>query len=246
MKFYVERENNSYYETRSLDDVLSDDNVPGKAIRTVSVALHKSDHDSEHQVTARPETEPLAYVAFRRIGETKSLFFVSGEDRDWCFLLADDLDTQLQRASTHRAFPFLPRYSGDFLIFSVLCALVWLWAMVSFDQPSTPEIPLERIQAMDIEERTFETLRLLAENRVYPPYHLPIMLIALGITFTLLEIRPISRISDKVNRSVFYWGDMQTVHDKYDKKVQLVKWGIIIAFFVSLFGSLVGGFLLRS
>ena len=54
----------------------------------------------------------------------------------------------------------------------------------------------------------------------------------------VVEMKPISKILNWLDRSVFYWKDQQQAFDAYSSTITKVKWGIVIAFFVSLAASI--------
>ena len=59
IRFYIEREDNAFFETQSIDEVLADDNTPGRAIRTVAIELHKTIPDEENRHKPESERKPL-------------------------------------------------------------------------------------------------------------------------------------------------------------------------------------------
>lgn len=78
------RENDSFYETDNVDEVLADDNASGRAIRLLAIQLHKQ----EEQGAVAPQSDPdlkkaLATVLFHRFDHDKVSVVVQAEDRDW-------------------------------------------------------------------------------------------------------------------------------------------------------------------
>ena len=238
LSYDVVRDDKSFYETREIAEVLADDNVPDKAIRMLSIELHKVAPETEEATTPRSERKPSAYIAFSRFSDDKIVFFTASQNRDWCFLLADELDGQVGRILKGRVFRFLPRHSIDIFLISLVAACLLMWASWTTFHSMQPPLRMQQIVAMSPDQRSIEMLKILSWKRGASDYSAPIMMLFLAVTIALIEIRPLSRLLDKASRSVFYWGDMVGIHDRYQKKAQLVKWGIIVAFAVSLLASI--------
>jgi hypothetical protein len=245
LRFYVERENNSFYETKAIEEVLSDDNAPGKTIRTVSLELHRVNPSEDERFKPEAERKPLAYVAFARSRDTKVVFFVAGDRRDWCFLLADELDTQIQRCLTHRNLAWLASRSLDIVVFFTLGALVLIWLIWLTSSPVPPEISSKEISTMPVDQATRKILEILSKKSVKVDYSGPILWLILAVVVAILELRPLSRLLGKTARSVFYWGDMVALQDRFEKRMTQLKWGIGVAFVVSVLGSIIATLVMR-
>ena len=244
LKFYVERENDAFYETQNIDEVLADDNVLGQSIRIVLIELLKETPDVSNGNKPESEQKLLAYIAFSRFRNIKVGFFVADKDRDWCFLLADELDTQINRLLKKVPFLFIPLESIDIITFFGLGGLI-LGYLIFLASQTPPAFTLEEIKAMSIDERTVEVLSLAVNGQSASGYIAPIMLIGVALIFILISLKPVERILGKLSRSVFYWGDMAQLHNQFESWIFRLKWGICIAFVVSLAASIAGAFLLK-
>jgi hypothetical protein len=242
LQFYIEREKSAFYETRQIDEVLADDNAPGKAIRTLSIELHKEIADK--QIAPDAEAKPIVNLVFYRFREEKVMFYVSGEDRDRCFLLAEELDSQVKRCLKKGRLLPIPKELIDIVVFFTIGAFVLLF-LVYLSSRVTPELTSEEISAMNIEQKTGKILEMLSKKYSKSDYLVPIMWIVMAISMAIIGLKPLARILDKASRSVFYWGDMIAVHNAFEKKILRVKWGIVIAFVVSLVASIVTTLVVR-
>lgn len=243
LKFYVERENDAFYETRSIDEVLDDDNALGRSIRTLTIELHK---EPTEENTGKPESErkPLVFVAFASFREEKVVFFIEEKDRDWCFLLADELDTQIKRVLKSVPLLLIPKEYIDMIVFFTLGGLILLYLMfLGLRVP--PAFTLDQIKTMTTDERTVELLSLAVKQHSTSGLILPIFMLLYALVWGVIALRPIERILGKMSRSVFYWGDMAPIHDQFERKILHLKWGVCIAFVVSLAATIVGALLLK-
>jgi len=108
-----------------------------------------------------------------------------------------------------------------------------------------PALTSAQIAGMSQDESMHKVLELLVSRERYGVIALQAsMLITMAVMIVLIEVRPLARLIQKMSHSVFYWGDMVQIHDHFQKLVSKVRWGIVIAFIVSLIASLVGGVIL--
>lgn len=248
LKFYVERTDDSFYETRDIDTVLADDNVDAKTVRTVSIELNKDaeDGDDLKKVDA-DKFSSLAYVAFRTKKTPHALFFVTTETREWCFLLADELETQIKRTLRKKPISFISHSTidGIFIVTIFLLALHYLPGLV-FNTPHYDITPQQIIQMSqeDILRKTLEVVVTKQNSSGTSFYSLVFIIVGLMI---LIEKLPMpSKIISQCSQAVFYWGDAIQRHEKFERTFSRVKWGLIIAFGVSLLATLVGAVILKS
>jgi len=235
--FFVRREDDSYYDTKNIEEVLKDDNIPGKAIQRVSISLMKKRPDKD-KPTFNSEDKPIVFVAFIQDVEEKVTVGVEEKERDWCFLLSDDLTIQVQRTFKKRIFPFFTSKIFEIFVFTALGGGLIMWSSY-FLTRVYPDIPLDSIHSMTTEMQIKKILELHIEQNIKSPWIIFAIMFSWILVFALIEIRPISRIIKKLNRSVFYWGDMKTIHDNFMAKVRRFKWGIGIAFIISTLAALI-------
>lgn len=247
LKFYIERTDDSFYETRDIDTVLADDNVEAKSIRTVSIELNKdSEEGTDLKKLENEKDASLAYVAFRARKTPHSLFFVTTETREWCFLLADELETQIKRTLRKKPFSFLSHSTidGIFIVAIFLLALHYLPGLI-FKTPHYDITPQQIIQMPqeDILRKTLEVVVTKQNSSGTSFYALVFIIVGLMV---LIEKLPMpSKIISQCNQAVFYWGDAIQRHEKLERTLGRVKWGLIIAFGVSLLATLVGAAILK-
>jgi hypothetical protein len=110
--YRVEREDDRYFETLKIEDVLADANLRAQRIRRLTLSLRNgweiAKVDFELQTTFS-------------IDEDEVLFTITTDDTTWALLLADQLQPQIERTFRARA---VPRWA--FLLFFLpACVLAW-------------------------------------------------------------------------------------------------------------------------
>ena len=236
LKLWVRREDNSYYETKNIDEVLKDDNIPGKALQRLIIHLLK-EHPDKDKATFNSGDKIKTFVAFTLDQDEKVSFGIEETERDWCFLLADDLDTQIQRTLKKRTFPFFTSRLFETAVFLALGAFFKLWLSFVLTL-GNPDISMDSIQSMTTEMQIEKILEIHLERDIRANWLTPAILFSWVLILVLIEIRPITRIIEKLNRSVFYWGDMKTQYQNFLAKVNRFKWGVVITFIMSILAGL--------
>jgi hypothetical protein len=234
-EFTVYRQDDSFYMTSSVDAVLVDDNAPGKKILALVIDLI-GDPDTKPQSKEPPR---LCRLRFRTHRQPNVDFVISDPDRDWCFLLAEDLGNQLQRILRPKKFPWLRRnpivleMGVLFILIAITLAIMGYHAL-----QGTPGLSDAQIARLTIDEKI---TKLLIINR-YGGQGLIGMAIGSALMIFVLiavEWRPITKLLNWFDRSFFYWGDEKQSFDRYTDRITRVKWGVIIAFLVSLAAGLI-------
>jgi len=243
LTIYVEREDSSYYETKNIDEVVADDNVAGKEIRTILVELNK-DISGEEKETRETDRKPVVYLALTRKRDPNVVFLVSGEKRDWSFLLADELDSQIQRFLVPHNLKWLTSTFANFSVVFIFGAIILMW-LIWFINPSAGTLTVEQIRKLSNEEAIRKCLELLSRRYAGIEYAAPGGMIFTALMLGLVELRPVSRLASKLSKSVFYWGDMITVRDRFVTKMTHWKYGVIGAFIVSVVASIIASKLLN-
>ncbi len=241
VKFHVHREDDSFYETRDLEQVLSDENCRGKRIKQVLVAIVYENKRQMHEVTGEETDRPAAYISFALTSEKKKdtiRFSAREKSRDWCFLLFDDMRTQIDRVIQKPFVGFLGSIKDKRLLdmlmsLFVLSGVMWFYAS-RFDHHST-NISLDTVKSMTMEQQIRALLELAlirdAQGRVS---FLPAMLASMIGSIIILELQPISRLLGAILRPIFCWGDMMTEYNKTRTRWIAIKWGVVVAFIVSV------------
>jgi len=235
--FHIEREDNTYYKTNTIEDVFKDDNSVGKKINWLDIKVKKTNSE---------ENETSAYVRFSKSYNDRILISVNDKNRDWCLLLKDELDTQIQRVSKKVFLSNIP--SGIIELFLLFLAAIFpaISFYINFLN-SKPVFVKEQLDQLGAEDKLDLILLLLSRTDNDPIAIWLVASIAIMVMFSfvllVVWLRPVSRITEKLNRSIFYLGDEIEVYDKFQTQFNKVKWGIIIAFLVSLAATIAGYFI---
>lgn len=118
--FHVQREDDRFYETESVDEVLSDPNVPEKRVRLLGIELRQTAalNDPKEQ-----DQDRVAWVLFDKdeppFQEPSARIRISSPDKTWALLLADELEPQVTRLFKVKKFP-----NWVFLLFTPIFALI--------------------------------------------------------------------------------------------------------------------------
>ncbi|MFC1950744.1 hypothetical protein ACFLWD_03695, partial [Chloroflexota bacterium] len=234
MEFYVEREDDAYYITRDLDEVLQDENTTGKSIRLLTIEIMKSDSDQVKKQKPPGENKPLVFIGFAPKAETKVRLSVTCEIRDWTFLTADEIDSQIKRTLHKRKIQWL-KYSD----FCLAALVVYLGIFLSsFFIPSLSITDAE-ITSMTTNEQIVKILETVGnrDNSLFYQLMLPWVATMFGFFFFAIY-RPITHLVSKSRTSFFYWGDMTQIYNKFEQRNNIITTGIIIALVVSILGSI--------
>ena len=240
LSFYVRRENDSFYETDDIEDILADENTPGKSIQVTAFYLKKiPDDDTPIESSLIPKSEAIAFVGFSLTKNERVLFSVNERERDWCFLLADELDTQITRTLHGHRWSFNRPFILDLIIVIGLGTLSLVG--ISWWLTSTAFLPIPtfaEIAGMTTEESVKMLLKRNIKNREGFNLFLPGMMATILLMVLGLEFRPFSRMVKAMERSCFYWGDSVSIYDKTIRLVTRIKWGIGIGLLVTIVGGL--------
>ena len=233
--FRVKKADDLYYDTPDIEDVLGDENSRDKKILKLRIWIERE----------RPEEVPLfdhnekyyAIVTYHLDNEDKIVFSTEGKDKDWCYLFADELESQIQRTFIKNRFRFLSyKTTEGVFVFSLVAILMSL--LFRFYLPS-PRISMDSIQKMTTEMRIYKLLELQAQLQPSINWMFPAtFLILIGAMVTIL-LRPFSRLFSNLFRSVFYWGDMQAAHNKFRSRIRNFSWVILGGLIVTIVGGII-------
>lgn len=212
--YHVERSDNRFYETETLDDVLADPNVSQRKVNRLEIALRTpEEHPSS---TGRRDSSDLVRItfAFDDSNELQFLrrdvtFRITSEDRTWSLLLADELEPQILRIfKAHRT----PR-----------------WILYLF---SAPFIIL------------FVKTGELIDNEKYTKFKSVVLsaLIALFLFVILPTMLKYTRSPRWFTRyfgpeSVFLWGDEVEYYQNREQLRKNVFWMVLVGFLISFVAS---------
>lgn len=118
--FHVEREDDRFYETTKVDDVVADANTPGHRITDLGIELRNADPNKPPQPWER---DWIAAVHFKTKRGKQSIV-IGAEDRNWALLLADELEPQVVRTFTPKKIPTL------LLVGLYVATAIWLHTLL--------------------------------------------------------------------------------------------------------------------
>ncbi len=239
VSIYVERENDSYIETTDLEKVLQEENISGKLITNLNMKIicDKKDNSSKNN--------PMCILGFDQKRQVKITFMTSNENRDWCFLLFDELDGQVQRILLQK--PIKKNIISFMNTIAALSMLIIPFIVIFLysNNWKTGRAAADNITTKSIDQKLNY---LIEKSFVNLESLIPILFFlfcSLVAFFLILEFKPISKLLNLGQVSVFYWGDITESYDKRLAKLSRFKWGIIIAFIVSLAATFVGSLFIK-
>ncbi|MBE4753625.1 hypothetical protein G4177_36310 [Corallococcus sp. ZKHCc1 1396] len=97
LTFHISTEDKAFFSTIDINRLLDYENPKGKEINTLHIEL-RSETDDEN-------TKILAHFVLSKDREEKIQISITGPDRDWCFILGEELETQAKRTHTHKDRP---------------------------------------------------------------------------------------------------------------------------------------------
>ncbi|MBB4634628.1 hypothetical protein [Longimicrobium terrae] len=243
VEFQVNRADNSFYETEDIGGVLDDDNAAGKEIREITIRLLTG--EAQLDLHGRDSREVAAKVSFGReqdsplFGrETRVRFTIVEKGRDWCFLFADELDTQVRRTLT-RQIRWFPARLIDIGFAVAVVGLVVIFAGTWLAPTRMTAAQVARLS--DGEKLSHILFLIQKQQNIWSPdvgaffalcVFMPVILMLMA-----LELRPISRFRNWLNQPVFYWGDFVAVHDRNKSRTTNVVWVVVVGFVVSILAS---------
>lgn len=209
--FHVEREDNRYYETANIDEVLSDPNILGKRITILGIEL-RSDVQGQEATNLHSEDWNVT-VAFK-LHEIEGPFpepdearlRIATHDKNWALLLADELEPQIQRT-------FKTRQTPRWLL--LLTAIPLLFLIIK----STRET-----------FKSFEFFRPAG----------PLIIALILLLFVMLRFidKPLWFFRMFGPEAAFLWGEEAQSYNDREQTRRNIQWGIIVAFLVSFVSSI--------
>jgi len=206
--FRVEREDDRFYETLNIDDVLTDPNVERRRVNSVYIELRPSEANLNGALHKREAIVSLEFSAEKRLfKETSIRLEISHDNRNWALLLADELEPQIQRTFKSKGIPLLA-----FLVFVIPLTMIF----------------------MKIYRKNFpDATNIEVINKLGWILLLTFMPLLILRFFIWIGERPrwYSRLVGP--ESVFLWGDEAHAYNIRNKIRQNIFWGVIVAFIVS-------------
>ena len=229
IKYRVILHDNTYYDTRNIEDVLQNDNIKDNPIARLLLMLIKEKDKEEDIITS------IDY-ALESITTANISFSITSEDKDWCSLFAQDLESQISRTLTQYIPSFFFGIECDLLASIILTGIV-LSIGVYYFTGNQHILTAVDIAKMSIDERTQKIL-LLLNSAVIPRWIVPVLFIGLAGWFFFLLFRPISHLFGLLDRSFFEWGDMKEISKKYQRRLRYIILGALGGLFISIVGGI--------
>jgi hypothetical protein len=227
--FRVYREDDRFYETTDLADVLSDANLPGKRVQHVVLELRRVTPTQtgrpweerwivEVTFSAGPWYSYSRYYSQSRLSEEGAALTVITQDRNWALLMADELEPQVQRALVQRRMTWL-------MYPVVVVALVVIAAIGEI-----LKAPGEGVSTL---LRPYTMWKI----SIGVPFGIGLVWLYRWIPFRLLLPPGLGRWFS--GESVFLWGEELKQYPQRQRFRSSILWSVVVAFVVSLVASLV-------
>ena len=219
--FRVEREDDRYYETTEVDDVLSDPNILGKRVNVLSIELRPEIADKKTNVThviwqvmvlysLREKDRPFPNPDLVHIR-------IATQDRNWARLVADELESQVQRTFKAKATP-------RWLL--ALCLLVVLVVVCCWSFSLTP--PAARGALIPRAAELAGLVGIL--SGIIAMFGYMSFRLSHGPTWFLRAFGP---------ESAFLWGEESQSYPNRGQTRRNIQWCVLVAFLVSVIAGLI-------
>jgi hypothetical protein len=160
--FRIDREDDRYYESISIDEVLSDPNVPNRRINITSIGLRVVNQPTQ----AAPYRERGWIVQVRfDLDDNEVRIQIDTEDKNWSLLLADQLEPQVQRTFNVKSTPrwtlalfFIPFLVVIFRFFRSIPPDIALTSLSFIVLTVGTIVPLLAISSLTVTSKWFVTL----------------------------------------------------------------------------------------
>ncbi|MCH8878046.1 MAG: hypothetical protein IIA89_14710 [Chloroflexi bacterium] len=225
----------SVLETQDVDDILALENSGSKGVRSIEIRFNDGAPDPAYQIE----------VIFQNVSSiprswTSINLNIKGDDRDWVFLAAADLEERLKKTKTiafdyfvnHRLFSYIPFLFG-------LVLFMFLMTVVLNEEEAILGVE-ELYKAGELSD-PIEALIMLEKAKVevrgaFPAY-LVIGVVGGPIAIALVIYWLFPRLFPSYN---FYWGDYVSVLDRRRGLVRIV-W---VTLGLGVLATIIGGVIL--
>ena len=214
--YRVEREDDRFFETTKIEDVLADPNVSGKKIDLLGIELREPLEDT--QSTGR--YKQIVVIAFDNEDDPPMfkrdvIFSISCSDRTWALLLADEIEPQIERLFKSKQTPRLLLLLLAIPLIPIFLRLLAQMAGASFEFRQGAILTVLGIIGIAL---IFFLGKYVGYPNWFKTYFGP--------------------------ESVFLWGEESSQYPDRENTRQNIKWGVIVAFLVSLATSIYVSFFL--
>lgn len=207
--FRVEREDDRFYETLNIEDVLTDPNINGRRVGVVYIELRPREVKQEQLFDYPRNIVTLKFASderFARSGNRNEVQLeISHDNRNWALLLADEIEPQIQRTFKAKGFPKL---LIPILVAPLMVVILHIWR-----RKFNPDSTISTSRSVLVFAYTF------------------VMLIMFDLMSKSIRFRWYYHFIGP--ESVFMWGEEANAYRTRQKIRQNILWGIIVAFLVS-------------
>lgn len=216
IRFYIEREDNSFFETNEIEKILYNENTKGRLINKLSISLRKIDSSSE-------KGSMFAAIIFDKKKDEKISIVASNESDEWCKLIFDELDIQAKRIFKNR---FILDSSIKYIDLAI--GIIGMFTIFSFRLNKIDGMPIDDLNHL-LQSGVEEKINYLVEKHAiidtsFSSHYYFIWIFAVLFMFSFVIFEPTKKILKRLNISAFYWGDMEEIYDKEEKNKEQIKW----------------------
>ncbi len=211
LTYRVEREDDRFYETHDISDVLEDPNIKNKKIKMLGIDLREKDNEASGHM----ENNSIVRIIFDKedeppIYQRNVIVSVSSQNKTWALIFADEIESQIVRLFKSRSlFRWLPP------LFMVLLILVIYKYHEAIDGEEFNRLKTG-IRAVITSLLIGGGTYVLAKTIWYPKW--------------------VRRIFGP--ESVFLWGEEEVEYLEREKLRKNIHWTILVGYFVSFFASM--------
>jgi hypothetical protein len=214
--FHIEREDDRYYETSEINDVLSDPNIISKRINLVSIELRYANRQEKSFTISNRDWIVMILFSF-----TDNIIFprksnrvsvrIASDNKNWALLLSDELEPQIQRTFKVKQ---TPRWTLILFILPFIILGGKFWSLLNLSTATS-------------------------SNIMSSVFSLVLMLFLAVFLILMIGGIPQWYIRAFGPEPVFLWGEELEAYQDREKTRQNILWAIIIAFTISFAASIV-------
>ena len=228
VRFTAYRQDDSFYETEDVETILADENCKTRKIKRLLLRITKGGSPS----VPLKDDSSVTFVDFDMTDSKPIRIQIRSENRDWCYLLLQDIEVTVEKVTQGR-LSILLRHP----LFSLVLAIVVAIALPLFFYYSFGWLSYAQFKALkpasDPNFSIADAYRSLA-------FQLRLVHIFLA-AFVLLMLLVALRIDNLIKRlsigPVFYWGDQIVACDRKRDILQKLFWGVIVALIITWLGA---------
>lgn len=207
--YHVEREDDRFFETHELDEVLADPNVRERRIKLVGIELRKAS-----SLQSDEEKNPVAWIIFDKdeppFQQPDVRVQISSPDKTWALMLADELEPQITRLFKIKRFPIWVIY-----LFAPIFGLI-AYRVSTYIGNVSPRTVFHGFLGI----------------AVY-------MLAMIGIrSYSRISEKKSWLVKHLAADSIFLWGEEIAAFNERETMKRNLFWVVIVGFFVSFFASI--------